>query len=333
MPSPHDALFKAVFSLPDQAAAHLASALPPEVVRHLDLGRVAHVDGSFVDEALTERHSDVLLRVGTTWGTEALVYVLFEHQSTPDPRMPFRLLAYMVRVWQRFLDEHPEAQRLPPVIPLVLYHGHAPWNVAPSLREQLDVPAHTRSDLSPWLADVRYVLEDLSTVPDASLHGLAWGQMALWLFKHYRAGEVWLRSAEWLDTLAETRSQSGLRAVETVLRYMMSIDDAVPPNVQRKLVERVGPEAAEVIVSWADKLVAEGLERGLEQGRAQGREEGREEGALQGARDTLLRLLRLRFGPLSADVASRVGSATPSDLEGWEKRLFIARSLDDVFAR
>jgi hypothetical protein len=42
-------------------------------------------------------------------GGEALVYVLLEHQSTFDPRMPLRLLQYLVRVW--------EAWDLPPWAP------------------------------------------------------------------------------------------------------------------------------------------------------------------------------------------------------------------------
>lgn len=47
--------------------------------------------GGYVDPELSARFSDLVYRV--TVGTTALrIYVLFEHQSRPDPDMAFRLL-------------------------------------------------------------------------------------------------------------------------------------------------------------------------------------------------------------------------------------------------
>ncbi|MEO5726864.1 MAG: Rpn family recombination-promoting nuclease/putative transposase, partial [Byssovorax sp.] len=43
--------------------------------------------------------------------------VLFEHQSTVDALMPFRLLQYMVLIWERHLQVHSEDKRLPPIVP------------------------------------------------------------------------------------------------------------------------------------------------------------------------------------------------------------------------
>jgi len=37
-----------------------------------------------------------------------------------DPTMPFRLLRTMVRIWERWLGEQPDATHLPPIVPLVL---------------------------------------------------------------------------------------------------------------------------------------------------------------------------------------------------------------------
>lgn len=52
-----------------------------------------------------------------------LLYILFEHQSTPDPLMPYRMLRYALRIWDRWLTEHEGARSLPPLLPLVLFHG------------------------------------------------------------------------------------------------------------------------------------------------------------------------------------------------------------------
>ncbi len=85
----HDKLFKAVFSEPANAVAHFESFLPAEITAALDLGRAQHVPGSFVDEALSERHTDLLYSV--PWRQESgdadhevLLYVLFEHGRGPE---------------------------------------------------------------------------------------------------------------------------------------------------------------------------------------------------------------------------------------------------------
>jgi hypothetical protein len=69
------------------------------------------MDPRFVDATLQWRHSHPLFTVPLA-GREALVYVLVEHQSSGDPLMPFRMLRYMVRIWDRYLTEHPGAARL-----------------------------------------------------------------------------------------------------------------------------------------------------------------------------------------------------------------------------
>ncbi|MFO0714458.1 MAG: Rpn family recombination-promoting nuclease/putative transposase [Sandaracinus sp.] len=60
--TPHDALFKAVFSSPEHAEAELRAVLPARLARRIDWSTLALAGGSFVDEALKERHSDLLQR-------------------------------------------------------------------------------------------------------------------------------------------------------------------------------------------------------------------------------------------------------------------------------
>jgi hypothetical protein len=92
-PSPHDSVFRRVFGVPENAASQLRAVLPPGLAGRLDLGRLAPVPGSFVDEALRWRHSDLLFAAPLD-GRDAFVYVLVEHQSSADPLMAFRMLRY-----------------------------------------------------------------------------------------------------------------------------------------------------------------------------------------------------------------------------------------------
>lgn len=81
--SPHDALFKKVFSNVSHSAEALRTALPLEVANHVDWHSMALEPGSFVDEHLVSSHSDLLFNA-TINQAPGLVYCLFEHQSSVD---------------------------------------------------------------------------------------------------------------------------------------------------------------------------------------------------------------------------------------------------------
>jgi hypothetical protein len=58
-----------------------------------------------------------------------------EFQSRPDPSMPVRFMGYESLFYQRLMAGQPAAdwRKLPPVIPVLVYNGWEPWNVATDL--------------------------------------------------------------------------------------------------------------------------------------------------------------------------------------------------------
>jgi Putative transposase, YhgA-like len=136
--TPHDSVFRRIFGVPANAASQLRAVLPPALAGRLDLGRLAPVPGSFVDEALRWRHSDVLFTAPLD-GQDAFVYVLVEHQSSDDPLMAFRVLRYVTRIWDQYEREHPGTRQLPAVIPLVVYQGPGRWASPVQLLDVIDL--------------------------------------------------------------------------------------------------------------------------------------------------------------------------------------------------
>lgn len=61
---------------------------------------------------------------------------------------------------------------------------------------------------------------------------------------------------------------------------------------------------------------------------ALGREEGRTEGRIEERAAVLLRLLTLRFGPLSEDIGARIRRASIDELDLITERLLTAPTLD-----
>ncbi len=114
--NPHDALFRRTFSSVEHAAAELRALLPSELLARLNLATLRPYSGSYVDAELASSQSDLLFSVELQ-NRPGFLYLLFEHQSSVPPLMPFRILKYVVRI----LDQHvlssgegAEALPLPP---------------------------------------------------------------------------------------------------------------------------------------------------------------------------------------------------------------------------
>ncbi len=82
---PHAKLFRTVFSDATEAASFLRASLPETRSRELDWPTLSLLDGSFIDEALRESESDLLYQIEHVSSQQPVrMYILFEHQSSPD---------------------------------------------------------------------------------------------------------------------------------------------------------------------------------------------------------------------------------------------------------
>ncbi len=123
-----------------------------------------------MDEELADRQVDLLYRVPLLHSDEpALVYVLFEHQSSVDPRMPARLLVYMARIWEQWMREHPSG-KLPLIVPAVLHHSATGWTAPTRFADLLVIPDELHDVLGDTHVDFGFFLDDLSASTEQELH-------------------------------------------------------------------------------------------------------------------------------------------------------------------
>jgi hypothetical protein len=320
-PSVHDAFFKEMLSRPEHAASLLRQILPATLVARIQFDSLAPCAGSYVDDALKERHSDLLFSVPID-GRPALIYILFEHQSTVDGLMSFRLLRYEVRIWERWLRDHPGALELPVILPVVLHHSVTGWTGSTAFQDLLDADEATLADVAPYVPNFQFVLEDLSHETDEHLRAraiTALARLSLWCLRHAR--EPWElvdHFGAWAGLAREVRrAPNGMAALVLIMRYIFATNEpAEPEALVQRLLAAVGEEGKEEIMTAADQL--------MERGRAQG--------LVQGRREVLLDQLRERFGALSDATVARVTAAGTTELQAWSKRVLTAPALSDVFA-
>jgi len=249
-PTPHDALFRGVFGDPEHAFAHLRTLLPDAVARALESGSLEPLAETFVDGRLAERQCDLLYRVRLA-GEQALLYLLLEHLSRVDPRMPVRLLRYLARI----PDGRLAGVALVRLILLLLKHGRDPdlfarlagW--ADLFREVLRRQGWHSLDL------VLECVVGVAEVPGETLAGFFRSQV------DHHAGEAIMTLAEqmrqqgraegWQQGREEGRQEGQRRLLVRMLQLRFR---AVPEAVLR----RIDMARTDELDAWAEMLLVAG---------------------------------------------------------------------------
>ncbi|VFN02308.1 MAG: conserved hypothetical protein (putative transposase or invertase) [Candidatus Kentron sp. G] len=162
---PHDLFFKELTSRSERAGALLRERLPREIVKSFSSKPPEPVPGSFVEEQLREHLSDRLFKVETLGGRTAFLYVLIEHKSTPDGKVGWQLLRYMVEILKQWEEDNPDWKRLPAIVPFVFYHGAREWKIPNEFLYLVDAEEGWEN----YLLNFRFPVLDLGTIPDEQL--------------------------------------------------------------------------------------------------------------------------------------------------------------------
>lgn len=325
----HDAYFKDVFSDPALAADELRAILPAALVERIDWPSLAPMPASFVDEVLAQRVGDLVFRAPLTEGGETLLWFLIEHQRRAERWMILRVVDMHNKMWRQWRQIEPEADTVPGIVPVVVYHGPRPWRAARSMAEVYRLPASASALLAPHLLSCSYVLDDLSAVADQELRARqmdAFAKLSLFAMAHGAAEDFLERLVgNWSAELRSVMVTGNRDRMAAFLHYTVHVNPRADVQALREhLLPAIGEEVEEVIVTVADKLRQEGYDKGLERGLERGLEQER--------RRLFLRQLGQRFGALPEAVLARISAAGAEDLQRWLDRMLSAVTLDEVFS-
>ena len=290
---PHDRLFRAVFSEAAEAEGLLQAALPAEVRDRIAWGTLRLLEGTFLDDALRESESDLLYEAAYGSGGEPVrLYLLLEHQSTPDAWMRFRLLKYCCRIWEAGLRDEPGQSELRPIVPLVFYQGGRGWRHS---TEFVDLfPAAVRG--WPWLPRFEHVLVDQTGIEPEGVAGRLKGRIAQLLMMAAYGRHTGPAVDAAARLLASSFSGGGVNHFRLFVLYVMATQDEAGAQAFDEALRRHGREQGGEIMSYAQQLLKEGKEEGLAEGRSQGLEEGERLGEQRARVEMVEGLLRAGVG-------------------------------------
>jgi predicted transposase/invertase (TIGR01784 family) len=273
----HDAFFKAMFSRTELAVPFFRERMPADLARRIEWDSLRLLKNSFVKPQFAQLHSDLYFSVRLA-GRDARIHLLVEHQSTPQADMPLRMLEYIAAALRHELDRTGGKGPLPVVVPFVLNQGPKRWEQPVSLLEYYDLPAELEERLMPYIPDFRLHLHDLATADPADEERNAALRIVLQEMKLVRGG----KGAVFVAWLSEQPiAEEVFALLGWMARYLLSADENLDIREIRDTLES-NPRLKEGIMTVADKLFKEGLEKGLEKGLEEGIEKGLEEGIRKG---------------------------------------------------
>ncbi|UCF97125.1 MAG: Rpn family recombination-promoting nuclease/putative transposase [Spirochaetaceae bacterium] len=294
--SPHDKFFHAVFSDEEHARDLLRNALPAKILGLLELSSLEISRESYIDEKLAVHQSDLLIRT-TYRDSPVFVYFLIEHKSYHDRWTILQLLRYMVRIWDKELSQNKTLKKLPPIIPMIFYHGTRRWNQPVTFSSYLEL----KQNLRPYMPDFQVVLLDLQQTDDVDLKGAELFRAAMKIAKYARSqlkphlGDI-LRAVS-----ARPMDERHRTFLKVFLEYILQVGRDTQSGAVEEEIEKVGNEVTrEVYMTIAEQLRAEGIEIG--------KQEGKLEGQILDKQQVLTRLLEKKFSPLDDTVKAKIRS-------------------------
>ncbi|EDL9044605.1 Rpn family recombination-promoting nuclease/putative transposase [Salmonella enterica] len=203
--TPHDAVFKQFLCHPDTARDFLEIHLPTTLRQICNLNTLRLESGSFIEEDLRPHYSDILWSLETSEG-EGYIYVVIEHQSTPDAHMAFRLMRYAMAAMQRHLEAGHKT--LPLVVPMLFYHGNrSPYPFSLCWLDEFADPVMARK-----LYATAFPLVDITVVPDDEIMRHRRVALLELIQKHIRQVAMRIpQHKEKIMTIAERLRQEGHR--------------------------------------------------------------------------------------------------------------------------
>ena len=324
--TPHDALFKKTFGDPIHAQGQLKALLPARLATQIDWKTLQVIPGSFVDDQLAASHSDLLYRVQLQ-GKEAFLLLLFEHQSTDDPWMSFRLLCYMVRIWTSWLENNPTniSQKLPAIIPMVLFHGKKAWSYSCEFADLLNLDDTLREDLAEYLPRFRFILDDLSEVSDDTLQKRA-------LTSETLLSLAILRSVRYLTELNGflhhwgpvfrelVAKEKDPQSLSYLVYYLLRVGPEDKPTLEKMMEQCIGETGRKAVKTAGELLIEEGIQRGVQQGEVKARIE------------CILSLLQERNVTIFPKDRKRIVACNDIDtLDRWFRRSMQAKNVQELF--
>jgi predicted transposase/invertase (TIGR01784 family) len=305
--TPHDNAVQKFLQEIDTARSLFKEYLPEEITALLDLDSLEYMKEKFVDETLAKYYSDFLYKVNFKDRIDGFIFLLLEHKSWPARFTAFQALKYIVHVWDLYLANHDRAKYLPPVIPLVLYHGKNKWNLDTRFSRLFKKPG----PLKVFIPDFKFLLLDISHEPDENIRGNPILQILLKTLKYIFKPGIKNKLPEIIQLFEKIKNKNNaLDYLAALINYLVSTAGNLDNEEIEVNVSKVFSEGGKIMATIAEKLINQGINQGIEQGIDRGIDKGKW--------DVVMNMLR---EGITIDIISKVTGFTAAQIKEFEEKI------------
>jgi hypothetical protein len=272
---------------------------------------------------------------------ELIIYILIEHQSSVDPTIPFRVLSYIIQVWDRQRREWENNSvpmknwRFRPILPIVFYTGSQNWNSSLNMRQLVDLPLV----LERFIPTHEILFLNVRDIPSEQLmmenNPFSW---ILRVLQKENSNEVEFEDelkliVEGLKKRLSEKQTDWQKFMLFLLAFIIHrrdrnqhkklfdiVQSAIEDKILREEVEKMGK-------TMAQELIEEGMKIGLQKGLEQGKIEGKIEGLLE----AIPLVLEIKFGSdglALLEAVLKIGSI--EKLEAIKEAIKISNNIEDI---
>jgi len=256
----HDHFFKSMMLEPKVIKELFECHLPTHIKSIINFDTIKPEKDSFITDELDERLSDMLVSVEFN-GAPGYIYVLIEHQSKPEKLMPFRILKYLLSIWDLHLKTT-KKQSLPAIYPLIFYSGFKKYNYSTCFFDLFD----DRKLIKDILCNP-YQLIDLSKISDKELMSQPWYGMFASVMKHSHDKNVIKFLKQITEALQPMVKLGGINYIYGILRYIIGTYDVAERDFVKAVKTNLPFIEEEKVMTIAEQYRQKGMQQGMQQGK------------------------------------------------------------------
>jgi predicted transposase YdaD len=280
-PTLHDHFFKESMEHIVIAQGFAELLLPLRLTFDIDYNSLQIEKDSWINALLKLHCADILYRAKTK-DTRKNILLLFEHKSSIDKSVAYQNYHNTSEVLEEeLMQKKTSKKKLPPVIPVIIYHGEKHWNADNSLIQMFEVIKGAEK----FIPQQKNIVIDLGIIPDKKIKGISEVRAFVLALKYSRSPLLFEKIPEIVKTFSGVGAerQRYLDVVMTYLKYATPESKRAEFSKIAKRELELGDENMKKFSSiWEELGYDAGKDDGLKEGKRIGLKKGEDIGLKKG---------------------------------------------------
>ena len=276
----HDKIFRTVLDKKTDVSKFLNKFLGLNIKTE----ELEKYNSSYIDLKFKNKEADIVYRI-----KDKNIFLLIEHQTKIDKKMPIRLLEYSAAIIESAIEDTKYKPK-PRVIPIVLYTGKIKWKIENETIEKQQFFKEVK------LIDGEFNLIDINDFNKKELLEDDIFITKMMLVEKCKDEIEMVQALEKIENKIKEEDKSTFRRIVKEI-WSLRIGTENANKILEKIEEGSGNMMAvmEMLLAENEKYINIGRQEGMKKGRLEGRKEGRKEGSKQKIKEIVQKMLAENF--------------------------------------